>query len=368
MQSNHVKIRLEADTPKTARVMQCSGMFDIPLDQKLTLEWDHHLPLDEKPWQVGLIVGPSGAGKSVLANKLWPNQVQERYQWDARKSLLDNFPHEISTTDITSMFNSVGLGSVPSWLRPYNTLSNGEKFRADMARALLTNDELTVIDEFTSVVDRQVAKVASHCVQKAVRRTQKQFVAVTCHYDVEDWLQPDWLYDVATQKFVWRCVQPRPKLTLEIHESSTKEWKTFAHHHYLSATILPSAKCYTATINGKPVAFTSYIHFMHPKTKNIKMAHRLVVLPDYQGLGIASILAEWLGQHLWEQGYRYRFVIGHPAIIRLCSKSPRWRETHAKAKKVGTSKKSINKKNNLSSRRLTMRSFEYTPPKKKKTT
>lgn len=363
MPSHHVKIRLESETPKTARVLQCSGMFDVPLNEKLILEWDHCLPLDEKHWQVGLIVGPSGAGKSVLANKLWPNQVQEHYPWDNTQTLLDNFNPNTSVTDITATLNAVGLGSVPSWLRPYNTLSNGERFRADMARALLENNQLTVIDEFTSVVDRQVARVASHCVQKSVRRTQKQFVAVTCHYDVEDWLQPDWLYDVSTQQFTWRSVQPRPRLTLEIKQTNTKDWKIFAHHHYLSATILNSAKCFTAYINNKPVAFISYIHFMHAKTKNIKMAHRLVVLPDYQGLGIASRLSDWLGQHLYEQGYRYRYVVGHPAMIRMLLTSPRWRETGHKAKKVATSKKALNKKNNLSSRRLAMRSFEYTPPK-----
>jgi ABC-type ATPase with predicted acetyltransferase domain len=67
-----------------------------------------------------------------------------------------------------------------------------------MARALSEDTDMVVIDEFTSVVDRQVAQVASHTVQKAVRRTPgRQFVAVTCHYDVTDWLQPDWVYDVA---------------------------------------------------------------------------------------------------------------------------------------------------------------------------
>jgi ABC-type ATPase with predicted acetyltransferase domain len=50
------------------------------------------------------------------------------------------------------------LNSVPSWYKPYQVLSNGEKFRADLARKLKSN---TVIDEFTSVVDRTVAKAAS---------------------------------------------------------------------------------------------------------------------------------------------------------------------------------------------------------------
>ena len=365
MQSNHVNITLKSDVPKSARVMQVSGMFDLPVDERQERVRNHELPLHEKDWQVGLIVGASGAGKSVLANHLWPNKVKEAYEWDNSKSLVDNFRPELTTEEVSQALTAVGLSSIPTWVRPYNTLSNGERFRADMARALTEQDELVVIDEFTSVVDRQVAQVASHCVQKAVRRNNKQFVAVTCHYDVEDWLQPDWIYDVATMSFRWRSVQPHPTIELNIRSARSSEWKIFAHHHYMSANLLSSAKCYIAEINGRPVAFTSYIHFMHAKTRNIKMAHRLVVLPDYQGLGIAGRLADWLGQHLWEQNYRYRFVVAHPGLVKMFLRSPRWVRTGNKAKKVATSKKSINAKANLSGRRLSMTSFEYRAPRKK---
>lgn len=92
------------------------------------------------------------------------------------------------------MFYAVGFGSVPSWLKPYHVLSNGEKMRVDLAKSLLEND-FVVFDEFTSVVDRNVARVASLAIQKAVRKQNKQFIAVTCHEDVIEWLQPDWIFD-----------------------------------------------------------------------------------------------------------------------------------------------------------------------------
>jgi hypothetical protein len=60
-------------------------------------------------------------------------------------------------------------------------------------RALLLEETIIVFDEFTSVVDREVAKVSSLAIQKAVRRTKKKFIAVTCHYDVLDYLEPDWV-------------------------------------------------------------------------------------------------------------------------------------------------------------------------------
>lgn len=96
--------------------------------------------------------------------------------------------------EIEKMFYAVGFGSVPSWLKPFDVLSNGEKMRVELARAMLQGD-FVVFDEFTSVVDRQIAQTASMAINKAVHRTGKKFVAVTCHYDVLEWLQPDWVFD-----------------------------------------------------------------------------------------------------------------------------------------------------------------------------
>ena len=89
----------------------------------------------------------------------------------------------------------VGFASPPDWPKAYSCLSQGEKMRVDIARALCLNQELIVFDEFTSVVDREVAKIASFAISKAIRRDKtKQFIAVTCHYDVIDWLEPDWVF------------------------------------------------------------------------------------------------------------------------------------------------------------------------------
>lgn len=103
-------------------------------------------------------------------------------------------PTNCSVDDITKMFYAVGFGSVTSWLKPYSVLSNGEKMRVDLARALLER-EFVVFDEFTSVVDRQVAQTACIAINKAIKRTNKKFIAVSCHYDILDWLQPDWVFD-----------------------------------------------------------------------------------------------------------------------------------------------------------------------------
>ena len=98
--------------------------------------------------------------------------------------------------------------------------------------------------------------------------------------------------------------------------------------------------------------------------KDIKMGHRLVVLPDWQGLGIAARLEDWLGERLASEGFRYRNVVGHPGMIRLYARSPRWRESGGKRHKLGYTAKAVDKRSVSSSRQFSVRSFEYVPTRK----
>jgi GNAT superfamily N-acetyltransferase len=198
-------------------------------------------------------------------------------------------------------------------------------------------------------------------VQKAVRRAGRRLVAVTCHYDVTDWLQPDWVFDVAAGSFEWRSVQPRPALELHIHPGGRELWPVFRRHHYLSADLHPTARCHLALVEGRPVAFTSYLHFPHPTVRNLKMAHRIVVLPDWQGLGIAGRVSEWLGEHLYGQGMRYRIATAHPGLVAYMASSPRWRSVgRPRGVRSGrTAKKRTAQQTDP--RSLLVRSFEYAP-------
>ena len=224
-------------------------------------------------WSVGLIVGPSGAGKSSLARELvdaWiPNFEYvgpEGYQWEPELALIDQI--EGGVRDAAGMLTAVGLGSPPAWLRPYHALSTGEQFRATVARALAGGDAV-VVDEFTSVVDRQVAQVASHAAAKAVRRTGKRLIACTCHYDVLDWLQPDWVYRPDSGQLRRRESERRPSVRLAIHQVARDTWPAFSRHHYLSPVLHGAAWCYGAFVEDEQVAFNCVIPFPHAHTRNI---------------------------------------------------------------------------------------------------
>lgn len=183
----------------TFRNESIKGQFDLKIDNVVE-RFTGNIDIENREWNVGLIVGSSGSGKTTIARQVFGDNYCQQHKF-GNESIIDEMPKGVSTTEITKVFNSVGFATVWSWLKPYHVLSNGEKMRVDLAREILANNELIVFDEFTSVVDRTVAKTASYAVQRAVRKQGKQFVAIACHYDVIDWLEPDWIYDTDKGEF-----------------------------------------------------------------------------------------------------------------------------------------------------------------------
>ena len=186
----HFDIVKRSNIENTFRVSKIQADFDVkPEHANEHFVGDITLP---ENWNIGVIVGASGTGKSTIANALLADQIITGFDYHCA-SVIDDMPNA-PIDDITKMFYSVGFGSVPSWLKPYSVLSNGEKMRVDLARALLERD-FVCFDEFTSVVDRNVAQTACIAINKAIKRCNKKFVAISCHYDILQWLQPDWVFD-----------------------------------------------------------------------------------------------------------------------------------------------------------------------------
>jgi ABC-type lipoprotein export system ATPase subunit len=302
--------------------MQLEGLFDVPAQIKLTHHWQGKIDLDAKPWQVGLILGPSGCGKSTILERVFgkPRQLE----W-AAKSVVDDFDRRLKMEDIAAACTSVGFNSIPSWMKPHAVLSNGEKFRVDLARRLVEADGLVAIDEFTSVVDRQVAQIGAHAVQKLVRKRGLQFVAASCHYDIVEWLQPDWVFEPATMVMTWRELQRRPAIHCEIARVGYEAWQLFAPYHYLTAHLHRGAACFVLFVDSQPATFCGVLHRLHPKVHDIWGISRIVTLPDFQGLGLAMLLADELGSAYVTLGRRFRNYPAHPSFVRAHDRSSRWR-------------------------------------------
>ena len=193
-----------------------------------------------------------------------------------------------------------------------------------LARALCDAEaETLVMDEFTSVVDRTVAQIGSAAFAKAVRSRGKSAVLASCHRDVEEWLCPDWVYDVDAHSLSRRSLQ-RPGIALDIRPCSPVVWPMFRQHHYLATTLRRGARCFVALSQGRPVAFASAIMMPHQKHGLVFREHRTVCLPDYQGVGIGTRLSDWLGSVFAGAGFAYYSRTSHPAMIAHRRRSKAW--------------------------------------------
>lgn len=314
------------DGYRSARVR---SMFNVTEATGSSYTVDVDLPIEGRDWKIGLIVGPSGTGKTTIGHELLGGgRLHQGFEWDPGKPIIEQVGAGKDFTAVTSALSAVGLGTVPSWLRPFHVLSMGERFRAEMARIIVDEPDAIVVDEFTSVVDRQIAQIGAAAFAKAWRRTSGQIILLSCHYDIIEWLTPDWVLDTKYWRFARGCLQRRPNIDIDIYEtSSSAAWKFFKPHHYLDLPAAIAATYYIAEHNGEPVAHLAITP--GPGLKSARIV-RLVVMPQWQGAGIGLRVTEYAAQRWLDGQNRYKkrmtsiLNTGHPGLLSALSRSDKW--------------------------------------------
>jgi ABC-type ATPase with predicted acetyltransferase domain len=342
------QIRIDQSVPvyNTYRSERVRSMFNATNDQATSfkLAMDLNLDLDNGDWSVGVIVGPSGSGKSSIGKSLWDGAAwYEANNWPDDKPVIEAIAPDGDFDSVCAALAQAGLGDVPVWLRPYSVLSTGQKFRADLARVLAEQPDRVVFDEFTSVVDRQIAKIGAAAFSKAWKRTGKKAILLTCHYDVLDWLEPDWVLDTADHSFKTKeyLHHQRPPIDVEVRLGGWELWDLFKPHHYLDIPKMVGAKCYVAFVEGEPVAHLAVGTKNMPvrdkdgnKLQSVEArASRLVVLPEWQGAGIGTRFLDLVAQLQLDgkgvlPGRRMttQFQTSHPQLCQALRRSKKWRQ------------------------------------------
>lgn len=331
MQTYHVN--LQSEVFKTFRCQRAANSLDIDTGKKSVHELRVSADL-EAPFQIGLIVGASGSGKTTLAKKIFGDDCFKS-ELDVDKPIIEQFPAAMTYDECAAALSGIGLTSVPCWIRPVKTLSNGQKARAEAALLMVGQKEITVIDEWTSVVDRTVAKAMSHCVQKFARKFNKKIILLSCHYDVLEWINPDWVIDCNKQEFIdRRLLQPeergkREPLQFDIRQVDRKSWKYFSKYHYLSDT-LPGGKIFTYGLfhGANQIGFQCFANYVpkRPGNKIIFHSNRTVVHPDYAGLGLGIKLINACTKHMLQRlDCRVLAKFSAVPLYRARLKDPSWR-------------------------------------------
>lgn len=325
-----VSVRRSCEDYQSFRAAKVKSLFNA--DSGATFSIDADLDIDGMDWRLGVVVGPSGSGKTSIGREFFPGGGFYEPEWPHDQPIIDAIAPDGSLDEATGALSAVGLGSVPSWLRPYHVLSMGERFRADMARLICEKPTGVVVDEFTSVVDRQIARIGSLAFAKAWRRTGGQVVLLTPHYDILEWLEPCWVFDTATMKFA-RGDLRRPRFDLEILATNDSYWPHFAPHYYLTLPKMVAAKYYVGRVEGEPVCHLAVGTMNKGRGRVECRASRLVVLPEWQGAGVGMRFLDAVAevQRTGAEGARIEgrpmntiFHTSHPGLAAGLRRSKKW--------------------------------------------
>lgn len=190
-----IDIRFTTRVERSPRVLEIAEAFGIGLEDKEFVVFDQ-LDLQVKQGDVVYITGQSGGGKSVLLREL-ARQMTARGKVIANldqiefedRPLIDQLGKD--TNDAIRLLAIAGISDAYLYVRKPKELSDGQRYRFRLAKAIEQGADVWVADEFMAILDRTAARVIAFSMQKAARKAGATLMVATTHTDLVEDLQPD---------------------------------------------------------------------------------------------------------------------------------------------------------------------------------
>ena len=182
--------------PRSQRVLEMAEAFGLGLDDKEFVVFQD-LILEVNPGDIVYITGQSGSGKSLLLRDL-ERQMGERGKTvtnldkvvlQEELPLIDQIG--ANTNDALRLLSIAGLNDAYLFIRRPGELSDGQRYRFRLAKAIESEADVWVADEFMAVLDRTAAKVIAYSIQKTARKLGATVIVATTHTDMVKDLSPN---------------------------------------------------------------------------------------------------------------------------------------------------------------------------------
>jgi len=187
-----INLSYKTATDITPRTIKVAEAFGIGTDEQEFIIYDNaELKIGLK--DIVYITGDSGSGKSVLLKAfkkdLGPEAVDMAdAEFDPTKPLIDTLGKTFN--EGLELLSRVGLNDAFLFVRRYDQLSDGQKYRYRVAKLIESGAQFWLMDEFCSTLDRDTAKIVTYNVQKLARKEGKAVIAATTHTDLFEDLAP----------------------------------------------------------------------------------------------------------------------------------------------------------------------------------
>jgi ABC-type transport system involved in cytochrome c biogenesis ATPase subunit len=300
-------------TPRTRVVAEAFGLGIDETQKFPILETE----LKIKPSDVVYITGDSGSGKSVLLRAIRADLGDEAIDLsevatDPEKPIIETVGNTVE--EGLELLSKVGLNDAFLFLRTYQQLSDGQKYRYRIAKLIESKKQWWLMDEFAACLDRDTAKIIAFNLQKIARQQQKSVIAATTHNDLQTDLNPDVLivkrYGREIEIQYKQCPIPAECSLIKemkIEQGTITDWKNLAQFHYRTHKVAAPRKIFRimkedelcgVIVYGYPPPICQGRKNMLPKmtmqelNQQLSIISRVVVHPKYRSIGLGAKLIQ----------------------------------------------------------------------------